>query len=267
MENYTEKKTGFVLHTNLLETVGYLSNEDLGQLFRAVLLYENNKDITSLNLSGAVAMAFNFIKQDLDRNAEKYNATCKARSEAGKKSAALRKQQKATNQTNVDFVDSETSRSTNVEIVKSETTSETNNESDDESEDEKEKNILSFSVRQKDESVYHDIIRLYNDCCPNLKKATLQLTAMRKKSIDLVLQNYTKADLEVLFKKANNNAFLSGHGTNGWIASFDWIMNPDHLIKISEDTYVHRSSAKGSFNSFSQRDYDFDQLEREFLTN
>jgi len=94
-------RDSFVLYTAIAEIVERLSDIQKGQLFQAILDFERDKEI---NISDhIVEIAFIPIKQSLIANNEKWEKTIKARSEAGKRSAEIRKQ-KTTNLTNVDFV-------------------------------------------------------------------------------------------------------------------------------------------------------------------
>jgi len=94
-------RDSFVLYTAIAEIVERLSDIQKGQLFQAILDFERDKEI---NISDhIVEIAFIPIKQSLIANNEKWERTIKARSEAGKRSAEIRKQ-KTTNLTNVDFV-------------------------------------------------------------------------------------------------------------------------------------------------------------------
>lgn len=75
-------KKSFILYCDLLENIESLSMSQRGELLTAILLYENEKELPEMD--GLVKLAFSFIKLDLDRNAEKYNAICEKRREVGK---------------------------------------------------------------------------------------------------------------------------------------------------------------------------------------
>jgi len=72
-----EKKKSFILYCEYKNNIAVLSDEEKGRLFSAILEYADTGNITEL--SGATAMAFSFIKNQLDINAEKYQATCEKR--------------------------------------------------------------------------------------------------------------------------------------------------------------------------------------------
>lgn len=68
------EKKSFVLFNDLSVPVKALSNEDAGQLFKAIFEYQNGG--IEQELTPSVEIAFIFVKQQLDRNQEKYEAIC-----------------------------------------------------------------------------------------------------------------------------------------------------------------------------------------------
>lgn len=83
-----KEKISFLMYLDYEEQFSLLSDEELGQLMRAIMQYEKTGNIPEL--SGVVKMAFSFIKQQLDRDEEKWQEEKKKRSEAGKKGMAKR---------------------------------------------------------------------------------------------------------------------------------------------------------------------------------
>lgn len=75
-------KQSFVLYTSYQEQIELLNMEQRGALFTAIMAYASDCDLPEMD--GITAMAFSFIKADLDRDREKYEKTCEARREAGK---------------------------------------------------------------------------------------------------------------------------------------------------------------------------------------
>ena len=97
-----ENKKAFVLYADVLHTIKYLNDEQAGQLFKHILAYVNDENPTNEN--PIINIAFEPIKQQLKRDLNKWESTRKKRSEAGKKSAEVRKQ-KLTNSTSVKSVE------------------------------------------------------------------------------------------------------------------------------------------------------------------
>lgn len=67
-------KNSFVIYHNYRETLEDLTDEQVGQLFRAILDYEIDKK--EPNFNGELKIAFRFIKKDLDLNSDKYESIC-----------------------------------------------------------------------------------------------------------------------------------------------------------------------------------------------
>ena len=82
------EKKSFVMYADYEKHIARLSDEDAGELFKAIFTYVNTGE--EVPLSPAADMAFSFMKERIDRDSEKWVATCQKRSEAGKKGMASR---------------------------------------------------------------------------------------------------------------------------------------------------------------------------------
>lgn len=89
---------------------------------------------------------------------------------------------------------------------------------------------------------YDEIVELFNRKCKKLS-SVIKLTDKRKKSIKARYEEYGNIDIfETLFDKANDSDFLCGENDKGWKANFDWLMNPNNMIKVLEDRYANKKS-------------------------
>ena len=94
-------KDTFILYTEQKEVIDKLSDEQAGKLIKAIYEYVETGEMPILdNVLDLVIIPF---KQNLDRNADKYEETKKKRSEAGKLGAEIKKQKQA-KQANAKFV-------------------------------------------------------------------------------------------------------------------------------------------------------------------
>ena len=75
-------KNAFILYTDYRDRLQGLSHEQMGELFGAILDYEN--DVQPEITDPVVQFAFGFISVDLDKNKAAYEDTCRKRSESGK---------------------------------------------------------------------------------------------------------------------------------------------------------------------------------------
>ena len=84
-----ENKKGFVLYADLIHTVGLMPDDKAGSLFKHILSYVNDENPTADDM--LIKLVFEPIKQQLKRDLKKYEAKVTQCSDAGKRSAALRK--------------------------------------------------------------------------------------------------------------------------------------------------------------------------------
>ena len=78
-------KNSFVMYTAYKRHFDLLSDSDKVILLNAIFDYAMGIET---ELEGAVAMAFSFIKDQMDRDNEKYTSICEKRREAGAKGGA-----------------------------------------------------------------------------------------------------------------------------------------------------------------------------------
>lgn len=75
-------RDSFVMYTSYYQHIQRLSMERRGQLFTAIMEYASGNDLPEMD--EVVEMAFSFIKDQMDRDSEKYQKIVKKRSDAGK---------------------------------------------------------------------------------------------------------------------------------------------------------------------------------------
>jgi hypothetical protein len=84
-----QNRRGFILHPDLIHTVRKLPPDKAGELFMLILRYTNGEDATPSDL--LLEIAFEPIRQQLDRNREKYDEMCKRQSINGKRGGRPKK--------------------------------------------------------------------------------------------------------------------------------------------------------------------------------
>lgn len=89
-------KNSFVVYYNYRETLEDLTDEQVGQLFRAIFDYEIDR--TEPKFSGVLNVAFKFIKKDLDINLTKYENICNRNRKNGQNGGAPKGNQNARKQ-------------------------------------------------------------------------------------------------------------------------------------------------------------------------
>lgn len=75
-------KNSFVMYTTYAEHINLLTMEQRGLLLTAIMNYASGEPLPDMD--GMTRMAFSFIKVQMDRDSEKYQATVEKRRESGK---------------------------------------------------------------------------------------------------------------------------------------------------------------------------------------
>lgn len=78
-----KKQNSFVLYTDYIQHISLLSDQEAGQLFKA--LFHFVEDGTTPNFSGSLMMCFSFISSQIQRDKAKYSDICEKRAAAGSK--------------------------------------------------------------------------------------------------------------------------------------------------------------------------------------
>ena len=90
--------------------------------------------------------------------------------------------------------------------------------------------------------------------CVRLPKVK-RLTPKRLERIKEALPHLDGEGFEGLFRRVARSDFLCGCGKKGWKASFDWVMNPDNIVRVLEGEFDPAESPP------SASSYDIDELE------
>ena len=131
----------------------------------------------------------------------------------------------------------------------------------------------SQSEMDSEADIFTTIRELFNSVCGSYPRL-VRLSEKRKDAIAARLRTgFTLGDFKTVFEKAEESEFLKGHNLRGWSADFDWLIDEDNMTKVLEGKYDFlkrnqqtRQIRQNSFNNFDQRDYDFEQLEKDLLS-
>ena len=254
----------FILYTSDYQLIEGLTDEQLGQLTRALFIYARDGEV--INLEPVVRMAFVFIKDKIDRNQQKYQKKCERNREN------IRKRWNKSN-TNDTKENERIPSDTNVyERIPSDTTRYlSDSDSDSDSDVSKETDILepskeasmqSFSRKnvcaaeepqkssekkksKKGEIDYSAIKDYWNEQHDKTNSAMRRLTLMtdnRKEAIRGRLKD-CKGDISKIYlaiDKAMASDYLNaGHS---W-ASYDWVMTRKYFPKVLEGNYDNTKPA------------------------
>ena len=111
--------------------------------------------------------------------------------------------------------------------------------------------------KEKDKIPYEKIIDLFHSFCPSYSKV-MKLTESRKKTIKARYNEYNQdiSIFETLFRKAEESNFLKGNNDRSWKATFDWLINPNNMVKVLEDTYKNKTKTKDSNTNIDWNEWD-----------
>lgn len=257
----------FILYTSYYALIEGLTDEQLGQLTRAIFLYARDGKV--INLEPVVRMAFSFIKDNIERNQDKYQAKCeKNRQIALERERKKREAREKAGNTNVHERTRTCENNTNVH-ERSPYDNDNDNEYDNDVSKEtnilepsKEASMQSFSRKnvcaaeepqkssekkksKKGEIDYAAIKDYWNEQHDKTNSAMRRLTLMtdnRKEAIRGRLKD-CKGDISKIYlaiDKAMASDYLNaGHS---W-ASYDWVMTRKYFPKVLEGNYDNTKPA------------------------
>lgn len=259
----------FILYTSYYALIEGLTDEQLGQLTRAIFLYA--RDGRTISLEPVVRMAFAFIKDNIERNQDKYQAKCeKNRQIALERERKKREAREKAGNTNVHERARTCENNTNVhERSPYDNDNDNDNEYDNDSDNDvsKETNILepskegieSASVKteapgggkgSKSQKIDYAAVKEYwNRKHDETKSAMPPITLMtenRKVMVKARLRQ-CKGDVKTLYRAidiAMASDFMNGNNKRGWVGKFDWIFgNEQNFAKVLEGNFNNEPPA------------------------
>lgn len=254
----------FILYTSDYQLIEGLTDEQLGQLTRALFIYARDGEV--INLEPVVRMAFVFIKDKIDRNQGKYQARCeKNRQIALKREARKREARKSTNDheraQSCTNVNERLRKSTNDHVLHlSDSDSDSDSVSDSDVSKETDNNIpskegLSISENPKvdpakrcakiDFAAIKEYWNTKHDQSGSVMRRLTLMSDQRKGNVRSRIREYG-GDVQMVYKaidKAMASDFMNGKNGKGWVASFDWMMCPSNFPKVLEGNYDNEQPA------------------------
>lgn len=248
----------FILYTSYYALIEGLTDEQLGQLTRAIFLYA--RDGKTINLEPVVRMAFAFIKDNIERNQDKYQAKCeKNRQIALERERKKREAREKAGNTNVHERSRTCENNTNVH-ERSPYDNDNDNEYDNDNDVSKETNnkpskegIQSASVKpeapgggkgSKSQKIDYAAVKEYwNRKHDETKSAMPPITLMteNRKVMVKARVRQCKGDVKTLYRVidiAMASDFMNGNNKHGWLGKFDWIFgNEQNFAKVLEGNF------------------------------
>ena len=244
----------FILYTSDYQLIEGLTDEQLGQLTRALFVYARDGEV--IKLEPVVRMAFVFIKDKIDRNQQKYQKKCERNRENIRKrwnksnTNDTKENERIPNDTSVyERIPNDTTRYRYDSDSDSDVSKETDNNNIPSKEG------LSISENPKVDPArrcakidFAAIKAYWNTKHDQSGSAMRRLTLMsdqRKSNVRARIREYG-GDVQKVYKaidKAMASDFMNGKNGKGWVASFDWMMCPTNFPKVLEGNYDNEQPA------------------------
>lgn len=259
----------FILYTSYYALIEGLTDEQLGQLTRAIFLYA--RDGKSIKLEPVVRMAFGFIIDDMKRNKAKYEEKVERWRANGRKGGAPKGNQNARKKQPVGCENNQEVKKTtkNNQEVKKTTLYDNDNVYDNEYVDDNDnvndvsketdnipsKEGSSISENPKvdparrcakiDFSAIKEYWNTKHDQSGSTMRRLTLMSDQRKSNVRARIREFG-GDVQKVYKaidKAMASDFMNGKNGKGWVASFDWMMCPSNFPKVLEGNYDNEQPA------------------------
>lgn len=253
----------FILYTSYYALIEGLTDEQLGQLTRAIFLYARDGKI--IKLDPVVRMAFVFIKDNIERNQDKYQAKCeKNRQIALERERKKREAREKADNTNVHERSRTCENNTNVHerspydndnVYDNDNDNDNDNDASREADNIPSKEGSSISENPKvdpakrcakiDFAAIKEYWNTKHDQSGSTMRRLTLMSDQRKSNVRARIREFG-GDVQKVYKaidKAMASDFMNGKNGKGWVASFDWMMCPSNFPKVLEGNYDNEQPA------------------------
>ena len=245
-------KESFLLYTKYAENIEMLTMEQRGILFTAIMNYAAEKDLPEMD--GMVKMAFSFIRAQLDADTEKYNDVCRKRAEAGKMGGRPKKEEKdeKANGFSDDVKKANGFLEKQTKAKKPDNDNEYDNDNDNDNEND---------IKKTYTCAFESLWAAY----PRKKEKAKAYKCYKARLAD----GFSEDELETAVKRYADECKIN-HTEEKYIKLGATFLGPntpftDYLGDWKPPAKEQKQPKKNQFNNFHQREYDFDDLERQLV--
>ena len=271
------KREYFPAYFSLKRRMRRLTTQEIGEVFLAALEYAETGIET--DLEGNAAVAFDFIKEDIDRSNSSYEELCEKRRENGSKGGKASGESRAKHTEAKDSITTDdeanealASNPKPTKQVLQKTSKPSNGEEEEEEEEEENITISNEIVNAPDgagdkaDSVpYVKIKEHFNTLCPSIGQIRA-IEGRRRIQVAARWKDHPSLnEFDELFKTAEASDFLTGKSSD-WKATFDWLMIAGNWNKTVEGNYTNKVPKKKEFeqSSFDTDEYMLSALKRTY---
>ena len=237
-------KKAFVLYPDQWPALSNLSAQKLGLLFEAIFRTLRGEHGATLKLDGKVKLAYDFMMNQINLDAEKWER----RSAANKKYYEKRKQIKTIKtfkknsvvdkeEDKVEVEDKVEGTNSYVVSVEKESSLAATKEISDKS-----ANFNEAAARLSkvdDEGWQRNFVYVFNELVKDSNIPPIKrLSKLRLEKLRVLLKDFTTKDIATVCQKAASSNFLNYGGTkHKFQATFDWLIETENFLKVLEGTY------------------------------
>lgn len=211
--------TSFTLDAKYLDILAPLSDAELGQLTRALLLYAKDRSQPSFS-DRALLIAFRFISADIDHAAQLREARCQRNRENARKRWAKRPEPKAPKSAPAQTARPEPEPAGPAPEA-----------------------ATGHAAVNCDKLIAYWNSRI--DATHSAMPKINSITSQRRSLLNARLNEYggSTATLRDAFERAFRSPWLNGKNKNRWVADFNWILQPANFSRVLEGTFDSRDAA------------------------
>ena len=245
-------KDSFILYTKYSEHINLLTLPQRGVLLTAIMSYAAGETLPDMD--AVTAMAFSFIKSDLDRDAEKYRQAIETRREAGKQGGRPKRKENVT-LTDNDVPEKDVAEKANGFSENHMVFEKTNGFSEKQMVFEKPDNEYVYEYDNDNDSIKEKNIKKEKFIPPTVEEVK-----------DYVAEKGYSVDAE---------KFVAFYASKGWMIGKNKMKSWRQAVVTWEKNNRDQAQARSrpertgntgnKFNNFPQRKYDFEELEKQLL--
>ena len=248
------KPDNFILYYSQWPALKELSAQELGVLLQAIFRTMGDESVDDIltSLEGKVRMAFQFLMVQIKYDNEKYQKKCELN-----RQKALKRWGKDANDATAYLAMHNNNKDNN-----------SNNNKDNNSNNNKDNNnnnsscaavvisepvanaeaaaaAASFNMEEAKEYCLKNVLPWFNGILDNADSKIPRIQDFNDQRTERYVAAHKKygiKKIEKAFRNAARSPFLNGNGKrNTFVASFDWILDEEHFLKVCEGEYnTHR---------------------------
>lgn len=241
-----------LISLDIRQQVELLSNEEAGELFKALLAYADEGTPISTE-NRLLSVVFAGLRSQLDASAENYAKRCEKNRAIAIERERNKREQAAS--TNVEKEHERARTCTNVHEEARTCTNVTNIRKDNIRKDNVyiKKDAKASKEKTDGANAPHSalldvnaFVAYFNEqlvAQGAIIKQVKTVTPKRRSVIEARARENGKEALKTVADKSASSDFLNGKNDRGWLATFDWLMRPNNFVKVLEGNFDNKNMA------------------------